>query len=56
MVLGHLDQINQFTIGEVPMMLDILIEKAKKDLKRIKKKEQALNTQNESLICQIKES
>ena len=43
-VLGHLNTISEFTQGNTPILLDTLIESTKKDLKRIKKKEQKLNT------------
>jgi hypothetical protein len=34
----------------VPVMLDKLIESSKKDMKKIKKKEAKLNTQNDTLL------
>ena len=45
-VMEHLQRVEEFTIGQVPIMIDMVIEGSKKDLKKIKKKEQKLNTQN----------
>ena len=55
-VLSHLNNVSEFTQGQTPILLDTLIETTKKDLKKIKKKEQKLNTQNESLIKVIQET
>jgi hypothetical protein len=49
-VLGHLKVVTEFTEGKTPILIDNLIEATKKDLKKIKKKEQKLNTQNEQQI------
>lgn len=45
-VLKHLQEVSAFTEGGVPVMLDALIDCTKRDLKKIKKKETKLNTQN----------
>lgn len=42
----HLAQIQEFTHGHTPLMLDLLVEMCKKDLKRIAKREQRLNQAN----------
>ena len=55
-VLTHLNNVSEFTQGNTPILLDTLIETTKKDLKKIKKKEQKLNTQNESLIQVIQQT
>jgi phage-related tail protein len=52
-VMKHLEIVSEFTIGETPELLDQLIEMTKKDLKKIKKKEQKLNTSNDELISVI---
>lgn len=43
-VLSHLQKVEEFTVGQVPFMIDMIIEGCKKDLKKIKKKEHKLNT------------
>ena len=43
-MLTHLNTIHDFTVGPTPIMLDKLIECTKKELKKIKKKEEKLNT------------
>lgn len=43
----------KFTYGNTPIMVDQLIEGMNKDLKRISKREQKLNTSNEEQISQI---
>ena len=49
-MVKHLGTIEEFTMGDVPVMLDQLVETAKKDLKKIKKKETKLNTSNQQHI------
>jgi len=45
--------VKKFTYGNTPIMVDQLIEGMNKDLKRISKREQKLNTSNEEQISQI---
>ena len=52
-VLKHLGEVSAFTEGGVPVMLDALIDCTKKDLKKIKKKETKLNTQNAEQTAQL---
>jgi len=40
--------VEEFTTGPTPILVDQLVETTKKELKKIKKKELKLNTQNES--------
>ena len=43
-VLKHLKEVEEFTTGPTPVLVDQLVEITRKELKRIKKKEQKLNT------------
>ena len=52
-VLKHLQEVSAFTEGGVPVMLDALIDCTKRDLKKIKKKETKLNTQNAEQMSQL---
>ena len=52
-MLKHLGEVSAFTEGGFPVMLDALIDCTKRDLKRIKKKETKLNTQNAEQTAQL---
>ena len=52
-VLGHIKQIADFTFSQIPFMLDNVVNSCKEDIKKIKKKEKKLNSQNEQQIFQI---
>jgi len=52
-VLKHLGEVSAFTEGGVPVMLDALIDCTKRYLKKIKKKETKLNTQNAEQTAQL---
>ena len=52
-MLKHLGEVSAFTEGGVPVMLDALIDCTKRDLKKIKKKETKLNTQNAEQTAQL---
>jgi len=53
-VKEHLNEVKIFTHGPVPLMLDTLVETAKKDLGKISKKEMKLNTRNQDQIDILK--
>ena len=46
-VVGYLENITDFTRGQVPIMLDSIYETIKADLKSIKKQEGRLNSKNQ---------
>ncbi len=54
-VMQHLDVVKTFTHGKVPVMLDSLVEGVRKELKRIKKKEDRLTAQNEEQVAELKQ-
>lgn len=54
--MKHLKNVEEFTTGSTPIMLDSLVEKSTKQLKKITKKEAKLNLKNENKMGTIKDS
>ena len=50
----HLMEVQNFAWGETPLMLDRLVTVAKKDLKKIDKKEERINAQKSEQLDEIK--
>ena len=55
-VVKHLKNVEEFTTGGTPIMLDSLVEKSTKQLKKITKKEAKLNLKNQNKMGTIKDT